>query len=292
MSKSVSFSYGRYQLRFEIEGDTFYGEDYVLLDRDDDLTADLPWSDLGYTVEPFLDPEEFIRLKQGIRRILQDLVEQVLGHEVPVFRMEHYHRYIDGDEARHRAFLSKYGGCFPIERFPISARTVEDRVSAICKKPLTLRNYQDAFPPEFCVRVVRPSSTDNNPLHRDVWLGRLRHAVNIYAALAGSTEDSSLPLVAGSHRWKESEIERTNQGATVNGRSFTVPAVTGARRPIELIRPNPGENEIMVFSPYLIHGGGVNRNPDETRVSLEMRFWRASDRSSLAVNPGEGASGC
>jgi ectoine hydroxylase-related dioxygenase (phytanoyl-CoA dioxygenase family) len=51
--------------------------------------------------------------------------------------------------------------------------------------------------------------------------------------------------------------------------------VVGAAYPLRLERPNPGPNEVMVFSPYLIHGGAFNQQPDHTRVSLEMRFWRA-----------------
>jgi len=43
---------------------------------------------------------------------------------------------------------------------------------------------------------------------------------------------------------------------------------------LDLITPNPGLNEAMIFTPYAIHGGGFNFNTDKTRVSLEMRFWR------------------
>ena len=130
------------------------------------------------------------------------------------------------------------------------------------------------FPPHFCVRVVRPRSRDNNPPHRDVWLDRLRHAINIYVPLAGSTALSSLPIVPGSHLWAESEIERTVSGARVNGIEFTVPSVVGSTKPLRIVRPDPGLNEFLVFSPYLIHGGAFNQLPDRTRVSLEMRFWR------------------
>jgi ectoine hydroxylase-related dioxygenase (phytanoyl-CoA dioxygenase family) len=42
--------------------------------------------------------------------------------------------------------------------------------------------------------------------------------------------------------------------------------------PIE--RPDPQAGEVLVFSPYLIHGGAMNFNSDVTRLSLEMRFWR------------------
>jgi ectoine hydroxylase-related dioxygenase (phytanoyl-CoA dioxygenase family) len=50
--------------------------------------------------------------------------------------------------------------------------------------------------------------------------------------------------------------------------------VTGARRPLLLVRPAVGPNEVMVFTPYAIHGGGTNGSADTTRVSLEVRFWR------------------
>ena len=41
-----------------------------------------------------------------------------------------------------------------------------------------------------------------------------------------------------------------------------------------MTRPDPNPDEVLVFSPYLIHGGAVNLNEDMTRVSLEMRLWR------------------
>jgi ectoine hydroxylase-related dioxygenase (phytanoyl-CoA dioxygenase family) len=41
-----------------------------------------------------------------------------------------------------------------------------------------------------------------------------------------------------------------------------------------MIRPNPKPGQAMLFSPYLVHGGGYNLNTDTTRVSLEMRFWK------------------
>ncbi len=34
------------------------------------------------------------------------------------------------------------------------------------------------------------------------------------------------------------------------------------------------ENEFMLFSPYLVHGGGYNFNENKTKMSLEMRFWK------------------
>jgi ectoine hydroxylase-related dioxygenase (phytanoyl-CoA dioxygenase family) len=120
----------------------------------------------------------------------------------------------------------------------------------------------------------RATADDNNPPHRDVWLDHLRDAVNVYIPIAGSTDASSLPLVPGSHHWKESEIERTQTGARMGEQVYTVPCITAATRELTFVRPNPGPNEVLVFSPYLIHGGGVNFQGNMTRASLEARFWR------------------
>ena len=42
---------------------------------------------------------------------------------------------------------------------------------------------------------------------------------------------------------------------------------------MDFIRPRIMDNDVMVFSPYMIHGGGPNFS-NKTRVSLEMRFWK------------------
>ena len=75
---------------------------------------------------------------------------------------------------------------------------------------------------------------------------------------------------------KESQILRTSSGAKIDGVKYTVPcALTVDTQSIKMITPNPQPNEVMIFSPYLIHGGAMNMNHDKTRVSLEMRFWTA-----------------
>jgi len=101
--------------------------------------------------------------------------------------------------------------------------------------------------------------------------------VNLYVPMAGSNERSSLTLVPGSHHWSESETARTVGGARINSVKFTVPSLVAASRPVRVLRPNPGNNEVLVFSPYTLHGGATNLNRDTTRVSLEIRLWRAEE---------------
>jgi len=272
-TRQITLDYDGEPVTFTVEGDVTVGPPVVLLDGDDDLVAGRPWAADGYTVAPFLMPDEFARLAEGIRLTLARRLESA-GLAAPAdFALEHYHEVVTTDDA-HAAVSAVGPWCHAVGELGVPVERISQRVSEILGVRVSTAPPHVEFPEHFCYRVVRPRSRDNNPPHRDVWLDRLRHAVNIYVPFAGSTPRSSLPLVTGSHRWKESEIERTAAGATVNGMTFTVPSVVGAAHPLVLTRPNPGPNEVLVFSPYLIHGGAFNQHADRTRVSLEMRFWR------------------
>jgi len=249
------------------------GPDEVLLDRDDNLVAGTSWEQQGYTVEPFLPQEAQDRLREGISDLIRDLLVQ---HGVELreeFVLEQYHHALDGRDDVHLQVARAAARGFPFRQFPIAVDRVIARIGEICRKPLRCGDPA-AGEDVFNLRVIRPRSNDNSPLHRDVWLDHLRNAVNIYVPLAGSNHLSSLALVPGSHLWKESEIERTESGAVINAIRYTVPAVVGAARCLEVVRPDPQSDQVLVFSPYMIHGGATNLNPDRTRVSLEMRFWR------------------
>jgi hypothetical protein len=272
-TRLLALDYDGERVTFDVEGETSWGEPGVLLDRDDNLIAGRPWAGAGFTVEPFLAPSDYERLVAGVRALLVRRMAAAGLVAPDDFTMEQYHEVVATDAA-HKAVSDQGPWCYGLNDLPVPVEAVSGRISEILGIRVSTTPPHAEFPEHFCFRVVRPHSRDNNPPHRDVWLDRLRHAVNIYVPLAGSSSRSSLPLVRGSHRWPESEIERTVAGARVNGMVYTVPSVVGAAHPLVLERPDPGPNEVLVFSPYLIHGGAYNQQPDRTRVSLEMRFWR------------------
>lgn len=268
-----SFDLDGRRISCNVDGASDFGSDNVLLDSEDDLTAATPWSADGYTVVPFIEPATWHQLVTGISLLVQHAVEGVLGRSVPDFRLEKYHEVVT-DDATHRAIVRKtYHDPHATDDLPIDATVIARRISDVCKMSLTLDNPQR--PTLFNVRICRPLPQDTNPLHRDAWINRLKNAINLYIPIAGSTAETSLALVPGSHRWKESDIRRTADGARVDGVVYTVPTVVAARRALQLVRPNPKTNEVLVFSPYLIHGGSANFSGDTTRVSMEMRFRRA-----------------
>ena len=271
--KRVTIQVGATPLQYQVEGVRSYGAHHVLFEQDEDLLAHASWRDQGYVVAPFLEGNQGQDLLAGLKSLFLSILPAPDS-----FELSDYHRYL-GLGFDHLEVIQKIRGGFSLRRFPGNLRAMEDRVSEICGTELTVWHPVELMQ-VFFIRIVRPQvSVDYNPPHRDVWLDRLRNAVNIYLPIAGSNELSSLPIVPGSHLWPESEVERTCNGSQVNGVKYQVSAVTGAVRPIQMVMPNPGMKEILVFTPYVIHGGGANMNKDQTRMSLEMRFWKRRSRS-------------
>lgn len=259
------------RISYDTAGERSWGEESVLLERAVDLTASTSWRSKGFKIETFLDQETFELFVKQTHALLLDCWTKAGLEPSADFRLDQYHSLVK-DFKQHLSAVDKTK-LLSVEEFPIPIKTLEDRVSEICGLPLEVRNPYDGQK-VFHFRVIRPQQWDNNPLHRDIWLPDYDDCINLYIPIAGSNERSSLIIVPGSHLWPESRIERTVSGAEINEVRYNVPAVTSIKGTYSIERPDPGTNQLLVFSPYLIHGGAVNLNKDETRISIEIRLWK------------------
>jgi hypothetical protein len=258
-------------LSYTAEGDKQWGNNKVLLHDATDLSAKLPDNKQGFVIERFFPDEDYRKFRTAVHGLISELWK-ASGINIPDnFELDQYHT-VAGDSETHFAALEKTK-LLQVEMFPGGISGLEERISAICKVPLRAHNPFDDQS-IFHFRVVRPNNRDNNPLHRDVWLEDFDNCINLYIPVAGSNNRSSLIIIPESHHWPESRVERTIHGAMINGIKFNVPAVTAIQGSYTMVRPDPRENELLVFSPYLIHGGSVNLNPDKTRISIEIRLWK------------------
>lgn len=248
-------------------------DEQVLLARDVDLSARAPWAAAGYAVVPGLPAVFQKQLQTGLAELLRDALRAADCPVAPDFDITRYHHAVGDNPARHLAVIAQTKA-YDLARLPVAPALLEELVGAACGQPVRAYNPH-AREAVFHLRIVRPHHSDHNPLHRDAWLPRYHDALNIYLPVAGSTGRSSLTLVPGSHHWPESTVERTAGGAIYHGVPYTVPGVLRPAQSLDIIRPNPGPDEVLVFSPYLLHGAAANLNDDATRISLEMRFWRA-----------------
>jgi hypothetical protein len=261
-------------LYYEAAGERKYGKQETLLHHSDDLTGETTWAHTGFVIEKLFSEEEYISFKNKTIELLFSLW-RAGGLIVPQnFSPEQYHTLIHDRDAHLCAV--EQTKLIQAKDFPGGIARIEKRISEICNIPLKALNPFDAQS-IFHFRVIRPASNDNNPLHRDVWLEDYSDCINLYIPVAGSNALSSLILIPGSHQWPESRVERTQGGSKISNVQFNVPAVTDIDGDYNVERPDPKENEVLVFSPYLIHGGAINLNTNITRVSIELRLWRRAD---------------
>ena len=266
INNNLSFLYKNNIYNFDIQGESFWGGDYCMLDNDVNLLSNTSFKDTGFMPIDFLDREMRNDLRHGIGIYINRLLDASF-----ITDFSKYHEFVDDNV--HLALTSKLVG-IPISDFPINPEIIIAFLSDFLKQKLALQpSHSKELKPHFCLRIVRPNFRDNNPLHRDVWIDRLRNAVNIFFPITMPYENSNLGLIPGSHLWNESEIKRTKSGALVNGTKYSVPTVVETKHELCFQRPSLKNTQALIFSPYLIHGAAINFT-QMTRVSLEMRFWK------------------
>ena len=234
------------------------------------------WSSIGYKVVELIDKKTQKYLQTNILKIISKKINELFKDIiVDEEKLINYHNYLDNSQ--HYALLKNLDSGIYFKEVNFDKKILEERVSDILKiKVTTLNKFSKEINPDtFAVRIIRPGKNDFNPPHKDIYLDRLKNAVNIYMPVLGSNKKSSLPLLPESHLFNEKDIDKTENGAIVNGLKFRVPSILNTKFGLNLIRPNPSNEEIMIFSPYLIHGGGSNDSTNITRISLELRFWRS-----------------
>jgi len=236
-----------------------WGEDEILLENDIDLLQNTSFKEEGFKI---FDIEEMIY--QKLLDFFEKKICSLLSKKIV---LEKYHESVQDSD--HSFILNS----MPFKSYEIHevSEYLEEFVSrVICHKV-------GIFNDDIWFRICRPSITsdkDFNPCHRDVYLDFYRNVINIYIPLVGSNMHSSLSIQPKSHRWNENETMRTEGGAyfVYEKKKYSVDAIVASRIPINMIRPDPKVGQIMIFSPYLIHGCSSNDNKDLTRISVEIRF--------------------
>jgi hypothetical protein len=203
-----------------------------------------------------------------LRQFLTTNISDTVGSAIDI---EKYHLHVT--EEQHKKVLNsmpyKKNDSPELRAF---SEYLESFISGLLKEKVKI------FNDDIWVRICRPntfSKEDFNPCHRDVYLDFYRNTVNIYLPIVGSDANSSLLVQEGSHLWNENTTAVTTGGAYFKekNKKYSVDAIVKSKIELNMIRPNPAINEILVFSPYLIHGCSDNNN-DITRMSLEIRFIR------------------
>jgi len=256
-----------------VEGEPYIGENKILLLEDDDLTKNTDWHKAGYIVANINPEKYYTNLVREISDLIRKTIETFLDIKIEKFILENYHKYIVSDE-QHVMIIHHLQAYSSIDYFPMSYHVLNEIVSQLANKKVSCYVPQNIASGRFFLRIVRPNKHDYNPPHKDVWLDHLRHALNIYLPIVGANDNSNLPIIPESHLWPENFITRTKFGSKINNIDYRVSSLLSGNNQLLMIRPEIKLGQFLLFSPYLVHGGAINTNEDQTRISLEMRFWR------------------
>ena len=275
----TSYKIGNKSYSFKYSGKTFFGNNEVLLDRQDNLLEKTPFNKKGYGIVKLNKNISYKNIKTLVENIIKKKIKKYTKKNLRNFKLEKYHRYIDLENHYKVIKTISEGVEFQKE---FSRKKIEKLLSKILSINVTTLNknfknknhkyYLD--PKRFFLRIVRPNKNDFNPPHRDAYFDNHANGVNIYIPVAGSNAKSSLPVFPKSHRISEKNVLRTSLNSKFNNLKFSVPLIVKTKPKINLTRPNPRKGQMMIFSSNLIHGGGINDNEDLTRFSIELRFWR------------------
>lgn len=236
------------------------------------IHPNMSWYKKGFT--SILLSEAFMQnVRTKTLAYLQYCLQNTAVHALNDFPSE-YHVFFKERE-QHLAFLNTVGKVLDPKRLGIDTHYLEKQVQKATgwKKNVTCTDVCD-------IRVFRPykgAMMDNNPLHRDTWKKLVTNCVNMYIPICGNNEKSSLALIEGSHLWDRKLIERTKENAFFNNVQYGIPAVSKINKTFNVVRPVLKENEVLLFSSNMIHGGSINLNEELTRVSIEIRFWEQAN---------------
>ena len=255
------------------------GRTGVLSSKESDITFGQSWYPDGYSVQEFLNQGEFDKLQDGVERCIKNIVEQVLNLSLSNFSLPKYHHFIKTNQ-EHMKVVRRTRDLFPVDfNFPVYSliAAIEESLGF----SLTDKSEVMGKRMHIIIRINRPGSHDYNPPHKDIYGSfdadpeNAEKFINLWIPICGVNKRTSLPIVPCSHLIDESLIVRTTEGADLSGGKYRVNIIKEWNRSSELTRADVGEREVLMFSPFLIHGLGYNPSDTESRVSLEFRLLRA-----------------
>ncbi len=278
-NKTIEFQIDDKKYEFSVNDAVFgIGKNEILSQPYSDITYQQDWYHSGYTEITFLTKNEFDKLKQEITYNIQQLTEQELNKKITSFSLESYHHFVKNNET-HFKIVSKTRNLFE-ENVTIDLNELKKRIERLMSCKLTDVVPDTDYKLHIIIRINRPDSTDFNPPHKDIYEFYDDHRIkpkmiNCWIPVAGVTENTALPIAPGSHLINENQVIRTFNGGIFEGNTYRVRIVKQWGNSNKLIRSTVKYGQVLLFSPYLIHGAALNREKDQTRVALELRLFEA-----------------
>tara|TARA_B110000008_G_C16959184_1_gene559438 strand:+ start:373 stop:1209 length:837 start_codon:yes stop_codon:yes gene_type:complete len=231
-----------------------------------DKIKKLNWYQKGYDIIDVFSKSEHLKNTKKINKYLAKILKI---KKKKSFNVINYHKFIN--DKNHLEIVKQ-------------TRNLDPQVFKSIKKKIFLKifnKYEISFKKNkilgkevAILRLNRPGGIkDLNPPHRDGYLNYWAKSLNIWYMISGSFNSCSLPIVPKSHLYNEKYLTVTKPRCFMNGIKYNVPTIlkiTGKKKIFFKI-PKLKPGQVLVFSPFLIHGFGYNFSKKKTRSALEFR---------------------
>jgi hypothetical protein len=261
----------------DVQDDTLFtnGEAICLADKFSDITRYQNWYNLGYDLVNTKAIFDFKKVKNNIQNLIFKMISKVNKNlRENEFTLEKYHRFVDKNLHFEIIKKTRY---LNISDFEFKSKELLEYVSNLIGTKVNWRS-NGSYDPKIIIRINTPHSSNFNPAHKDVYqvYDETKHIpkmINLWVPICGVKERTGLPLALGSHLIPENKVLRTKAGIFINGEKYNVNCIKSWDQRNNLKTIIPQENQMIIFSSYLIHGLAKNYNEDETRISLEFRLF-------------------
>ena len=243
-----------------------------------DPTSGCDWYCNGFTIQSFESIFSHQYLYSSIECLIKDkLVSIFPSKDFSDFTLGKYHDFVN--EREHSSLADPLLKRLYVKDLPEIAEGFAGLISEMLGFPMGFTKSTEDSEHWIIVRINPPYSYAYNPPHKDVYEdfdlnGHCPSMVNVWIPIVGVNELAGLGLAPKSHLLPESDIVRSKSGAEMNGKKFSVNFIKSWGNSNLLTNVYPPVGKLLCFSSHLVHGLGINRNPELTRVALELRLHR------------------
>ena len=274
------------QLEYSIDGDSKYiniddgtefsnGDKICLAEKFNDITKTQSWYNRGYDIVKTTEIFDINIIKSNIQNLIGRMVADINKNALDVdFVVEKYHHFVN--EIDHIEIIRKTRE-LNLSDFGFKPDKLLSFLSNLMKTDLDWRS-SGSYDPKIIVRINTPSSSNFNPAHKDIYqvfdkTHQIPKMVNLWIPICGVKNKTGLPVASGSHLIPENKVLRTKAGVLMEGTKYNVNCIKSWNGDNSMKTIVPKEDQMIIFSSYLIHGLAQNYNDDETRISLEFRLF-------------------
>lgn len=253
-----------------------FGASELLIEKFGDLIEDMPWFSEGYKLVESNYFYNYTKIYESIEFSLKNILKRVNPKISLInFKLDNYHKFVTDEEH--------------LKVVEISRRLSPDELGFDTNK--LFKSFSDYFNTNLSIidpntylnqwiilRINRPFSTEFNPAHKDIYAHYHRSnfipkMVNLWIPVCGVNQKSGLPVAPGSHMIHEDKINKSNPGASLNGKVYSVNSILSWNNEQSMKKLCPDNDHFIAFSSHLIHGLARNAN-SSTRISLEFRLYK------------------